>query len=283
MVTFNKLAAIIILLAAFLVIGYILLGPDKGLDKAKSIFSTIVDYLPNISFGAKELQGTPPVYAPEVETSLKNLKSVIEVMIQSDENNCFMQFAPLPDLTGENEEGEEITNIISFTVSGENSLMQLSDSKGRLISSETWEFKPCVIAGGSTGNIASNFYANFLEAGAKCSGCIWGSCPPEENCQLPYWLVVPQLQIFYNSGWLVDDGNQLIFGLPAAETGDNFLNGGYLFKPSPGVICLFPTKKGEVSCDGDDAYGLDDDCLIDDTEEGSIPYRLKRGQLNYCH
>lgn len=283
MVTFNKLAAIIILLAVFLVIGYILLGPDKGLDKAKDIFSTIADYLPNISFGAKELQGTPPVYAPGVETSLKNLKSVIEVMIQSDKNNCFMQFTPLPDLAGENEAGEEITNIVSFTVSGENSLMQLSDNKGRLISSETWEFKPCVIAGGSQNDISTNFYANFLETGAKCSGCIWGSCPPDEDCQLPYWSYLNQMQISYGSGWFTADGNKITFGHPEAETNNNFVNGGYLFKPSPGFVCFFPTKYGNTLCDGDGAEGLDDDCLTDDTEEGSIPYRLKRGQLNYCY
>ncbi len=281
MVTLNKLAALIILLATFLVIGYVLLGPDKGLDKAKDIFSTLSDYLPNISFGAKELQGTPSVYTPGVEGSLGNLKSVIDVMINSNKNNCFMQFTPLPDLAATDEAGEEIVNTISFTVSGENTLVQVSDNKGTVFSSETWNFKPCLIAGNP--GIAENFYNNFLNEGAECSGCIWSSCSPEENCQLPYWGYLNQMQISYGSGWFTADGNKITFGHPEAETSNNFVNGGYLFKPSPGFVCFFPTKKGDHSCDGEDAYGLDNDCLTDETEEESIPYKIKHAQLNYCY
>lgn len=281
MVTFNKLAALIILLAAFLVIGYILLGPGKGLDKAKDIFSTIADYLPNISFGAKELQGTPSVYTPGVEGSLENLKSVINVMINNNKNNCFMQFTPLPDLTAINEAGEEIVNTISFTVSGENTLVQVSDNKGNIFDSETWNFKPCVIAGNQ--GISENFYNNFLKEGAKCSGCIWGSCPPEEDCQLPYWSYLNQMQISYGSGWFTADGNKITFGHPEAETNNNFVNGGYLFKPSPGFVCFFPIKYGNTICDGDGAEGLDDDCLTDEDEPESISLKLKTGKLNYCY
>ena len=283
MVTFNKLAAIIILLAAFLVISYVLLGPGRGLDRAKDIFSAIADYLPNISFGAKELQGAPSVYTPGVESSLGNLKSAIDVMINSNKNNCFMQFAPLPDLTATNEAGEEIVNTISFTVVGESTLVQVSNNKGNVFSSETWNFKPCVIAGEGSPGIAENFYTNFLREGARCSGCILEVCPPDEDCTLPYWGHANQMQISYAGGFFTDDGNKIEFGQPDSENTDNFQNGGYLFKPSPGFVCFFPTKKGDNSCGGDDAYGLDNDCLTDETEEESIPYKITHAQLDYCY
>ncbi len=279
----SKIVGILIVLIVLAVIGIAFYGPEGFFNKVKEITTTVGEFLPNISFGAKELQGTPSVYTPGVEGSLGNLKSVIDVMINSNKNNCFMKFTPLPDLTATNEAGEEIVNTISFTVSGENTLVQVSDNKGNVFSSETWNFKPCVIAGEATPSVSENFYSNFLKEGAKCSGCIWGSCPPDEDCQLPYWSYLNQMQISYNSGWFTADGNKLTFGHPEAEANNNFLNGGYLFKPSPGFVCFFPTKSGNPLCDGDGAEGLDDDCLTDETEEESISYRITRAQLNYCY
>jgi hypothetical protein len=262
------LAIIVLVLLLFNYFG------NKGLfGGVKDAAQTIWSYAPNISIGLKALNTTSVTLPGNQSGEINGLKSTIELMLASEEHDCFGNFGSLENL-GEREafQSAEATHISAiFDSSTQETLFIIGTAGGQTYKTFRIKMKPCVIAGHY--NVAENFFNHFNKG---------------ETLNSPYYAVVAGIDIFYREGMIYTetdgweaswyDGNVIrVVGFSedmVNNQNDNFESGGMLFKGRDDEICFFPTNK----VTNFDVHGIENEYVSDPDDEESLLYKWNSGE-----
>lgn len=254
---FGTVEIIIAAIVSFIVLGVLLWGlQGEAFGKvtkdsiAKKFFSEIEG-----EEGVIELSQIPPLH----QESINLLKSTIEGMLKSPKSQCFANYGGFPDL---GEGGTSLEMIFDPSEKSTEFVIGTFGGEQRVSSFKIKKMVPCVIAGESY--ITENFADSFLNTEP------WA----EKNIKSNHYKSVTGIKILYQNPTLGFKGN--IIRVPSLGEGivndesNNFLDGGYLYKPDESTICFFPTVFGSS-----DEDGLDDNYLGQvPTEDVSLPRQV---------
>lgn len=274
METATRIMLIVVALVAFVVLAATFFRPEGGLlNQAAEKARWLERFVPNVSIGAKPVQGVHTTLPEEHERAIRTLADTIQSMVLGSRNYCFERYAlqgyanhgGLPDLGDTTITLSENSLLVSRVVSeagGKQVLALLS----RELSSTVAGFKPCVIAGSE--QVVRNFDTTFLTTGVRDRSNI-----PDAEILEPHYTEVSAITLSYAGK------NQIDFGKGPKDLEDF----GYLYSPGDGWVCFFPTVDGNTVCDGSNQGGLDDDCLGEDPgEDIAIPFKVQEGCLASC-
>jgi len=268
----TKVLLMVIPIAVLIIALWIFLSPGKGFDALKDVVEATEEYVPDISLEGDKLEDSNNQIPPEQVESINSLKEAFQKVLDSTNKNCFLNYGGLVYVGGDVKRTEDLlaesrgTSIRLIYENGITKVLVFGGTGGqKLIADLTRDFEdmiPCVIAG--TEEITDNFDKNFLNG---------------QGSNTPYFKRVDLINIA--SEFKIDGENKIDFG-----TGfQDFEGHKWLFSPDNKHICFFPTFDGDIfgNCDGNDVRGLDNDCLIDESEAVSIPYKFARGELEACN
>ncbi|MFH0701884.1 MAG: hypothetical protein V2A62_05625 [Candidatus Woesearchaeota archaeon] len=237
---------------------------DKGLFSGiKSAAETTWGYLPNITIGLNSLNATRVTLPGKQEAAVSGLQATLTRMMGAQltgptKNGCFDNFGGFKEDLGDND--KKTTKISLYYDQRRGGTAVLITTAG----GQTYEgffvekMHPCVIAG--IQNEAENFFNYFNKEG---------------ELKEYYYSPVLEVDILYYNKLAGYSGNVIrVMGWPeniVNNQGDNFQNGGYLFKAPGNNICFFPTNKISNS----DQHGIDNNYIADESDSESIAYRLK--------
>lgn len=256
--TIEKIIFVIVPIVALIIFATILLlGPESLFGKTSETTLKITDILPNITMGG-EVKGEKPTLAESgAEIALNQLKETVQTMLASKIPECFANYGALPEL-------QEKGTTIHLNYAGGKTRMSVQGGAGGKQNVEIYDFEgmiPCIISGTSgAAEISENFYSTYLKGESTGVG---GTYQPVTD------IIISR-----------DDGGYLGFTENRINFGSGFVDfegGGWLFTPDQKHICFFPTVDGD-----NDEIGLNDDYLIDGTNENSVPYRVNKGTLKKC-
>ncbi|MBT3298631.1 hypothetical protein HN385_06900 [archaeon] len=253
----EKIVGYVIPIAVLVFLMIYMYGGTGALNDAKEKILNFADKF--VDIGKEEISAQASVTSNQ-KTELSNLKNALQKMVNPTYcgSNSFLKYSGLTDF------GKDDNLEISFSYngSGTNVLVKGGASTAQFISSENFFVEgmvPCVIAGSSL--VTQNFDNKFLNM--------------EGSASSDYYSAVNSIVITFNTDGLNE--NRIKFGSDFID----FEGHEWLFTPDNKHVCFFPTKDGNLGCDGDNGF-LDDDCLIDTTETTSIPYKVNHGMLNKC-
>jgi len=240
----KKLVYYLIPLVVLILIGMWAWGPEALWAKTKGAYEGVKGFLPNVSVGAKGLEGGEPTIPGEQREAIDKLRATIKQMLKSNKTNCFASYGGLPEL------GEEGTSII-FNWREDKNLTELivkggAGGKQEVFYEEIKGMRPCVIAGKDSvgGDVSENFYYTFLEP------------DPSEVKSSTYYTPVGAINLFYYEGRTFFCRNANVIRVPefgedpVNDECDNLEDGGWLFTPDGKHICFFPTVYGDNDKDG---------------------------------
>lgn len=270
MVAVKKLAMYLIPLVVLVILVMAYYSDEGMFGKLKSGTDDVEKYLPNIDFGAEEVEAIKPTIPKAHQKAVDSLVSTMKEMRDSKNKNCFANYGSLPDL------GEQGTSL-RFTSDSDKVLLTITGGAGGIqeVGIEEIEgIKLCVIAG--TKIVADNFVESFIndkEWDEKKKGI-------KEN----HFQEVSEIRI-YNLARLSSKISGVTynvikvpeFGTKAVNDIDNFEDGGYLYTPDNKHICFFPT-----SYFSNDEDGLNDDIFKITQGGNSIPQLLYLKKLKLC-
>ena len=273
MVAVKKLAMYLIPIVV-LVILVMAFYSDGGLfGNLKSGTNDTLSYLPDVSFGAEEVEPTKPTLPSNHQKAVDKLVKTMKEMKDSGNQNCFGNYGGLPEL------GEQGT-LLQFSQDGDDVVL-VAGTEGGIVQAHREvieDVKLCVIAG--TESKMENFHNIFLNDKS------WDEKENLIKTNNDYFNPVSNtIQIYYSTKG--KNGNIIrIHELGENEGKDginNFQDAGIIYTPDGEHICFFPTVQGDLTCDGSNDKGLDNDCLGNDlAEDINIRNQLNNGKLNWC-
>lgn len=227
MVTFKKLAVEIVLpLIVFALIVSLVFGKTGLGNNVKDLVMGVSKYGPDVEVGLDELEGGKATLEEGHTSSVNGLRSTINRMLQSSENNCFDKFGGFGSVLGD---GDKTASVSMVFETGKTSFF-IKNKFGQTV--EIFEIdgmQPCVVAG--TEEITKNFFEYYIEK--------------KGNRKNPYYKQVNGINIIYQEDGL--NGNAIrvpeFQDSAVNDEGENFESNGYLFKGSNNEICFFPTNK----------------------------------------
>lgn len=271
----TKIIMYLIPIIVFVLLVMYFFAPSSGVfEKFQGAGEKASAFLPNISVGADKLKASTPGVDSVHKQEILKLKNTIESM-KGKKGPCFANYGGFTDL-GEYGTSLQLTannnGGTDFTVLGGKGGKQVVTDLGFTIQG----VNPCVIAGNS--EVVKNFNDLYLNDKS------WEE--KSKQFGVEHYTLVNGITIKYSTSKVHSNGNRIgVSSFPDNVVNDvynNFNEGGYLYTKNGKDICFFPTVLGNNICDGSDKDGLDDDCLIDQTEDISIPRQLKEGKLKQC-
>ncbi len=261
----EKLGFWIIPLVALIIIALVYWGPEGFYQNMKELGDTVSGYVPNVSIGMNELNASAVALPAGQAGEISALKSMITKMLDSPDNNCFGDFGGFKSDLGNGDKTTTITFYYDNTP--QMTKMKVVNGIGNVYAIYNFSgMRPCIIAGRD--NEAENFYRHYVKG--------------EPNLFTPYYRVAVEgiaqgLKISYQNEWSSYNGNTLeVLGWPddfsVNDEGNNFDNGGLLFKGNNKDICFFPTNK-EIDYDDD---GIEADIVKE------LKQKVKNGNLPTC-
>jgi hypothetical protein len=256
----KKLGELVILVALMLIIISIFFSGDGLMGDVKdSVFETIdwvKQFLPTFGIGMDQLSSDTSVTA-EHRDQILSLNQTIWKMLDSTNTGCFENFGDFSEL------GEGGATLTFTQTSSSVDLMVSGGAGGKQFDTSLSISFPgmqlCVIAGPN--GIADNFYDHYVDS---------------KEIKVPYYYPVTGINIYYtkdegkngNVIRVFDSGGEPVI----KDQGNNFESEGWLFKPTEGHICFFPTNDHVNANDN----GMADEWFTS-KEEDSIP---KKAALN---
>lgn len=235
----------------------LLFGGESLFGKTSEATLKITDILPNISVGGEIKGEKPTILESGADAALNQLKETIQLMLDSEAPECFANYGTLPEL-------QEKGTTIYLNYAGGKTRMSVQGGAGGKQNVEIYDIEgmiPCVISGTSgTAEVSENFYSTYLKGESTGTG---GTYQPVTD------IVISR----DDGGFTGFTENRINFGQGFVD----FEDGGWLFTPNHKHICFFPTVDGD-----NDEIGLNDDYLVDGTNENSVPDRVNKGTLKKC-
>lgn len=257
---------LVVSLIVAIIVGLLILGGLYGGLFRRATEGSIAE---NFFSDMEEQKGDEKIELPQIpplhRESINLLKSTIERMLKSPKNRCFANYGGFPDLI------EGTTLEMNFDPNTRSTEFSVGTFGGEqyVSSFKIKDMVPCVIAGSS---IPENFEESFLNDKP------WS----EKNILPNHYNSVAKIRISYEDPTVGFAGN--VIRVPdlgkdiVNDESNNFIDGGYIYKPEAGVICFFPTVFG--SSDND---GLDDNYLGQSpVETDGIAYQLGENKLVQC-
>jgi hypothetical protein len=247
-----------------IIVGFAIYGPEKMFSGLQDAVDTASDYAPDVSIGMNELSAGKPVVQEGVKKGFDQLIKDIERARDSPVSDCFVSSSYLHSL-GKN---AKIT-FTKYKNDTEVFIMAGPSGKQEVEKIVIKNITPCVIGWKYQDNklsIAENFFELILKGNAIDFG---------ER----YFMDLDSLTIYQAEE---GEANRITY----ANYDTYVSNDDWIYSPDNKHFCFFPVDN---NCAGNlcDAGGiiLDDDLVDgnDDHETNSIPYKLTRGELEYCH
>lgn len=251
----EKLGFWIIPLVALIIIAMVYWGPSGFYQDMKELGQTVSGYVPNVSIGMNELNASGVAIPANQIGEISGLDRAIKNMLASNNTNCF--YTEWGGLKSDIGEGGKSTVInIYYDNNAQAMKIIVANKNGQVY--KIFNFnntRPCVIAG--VYGEAKNFYAHYIDGDPLVS---------------PYSSGVQGLTIFHQKEWTSYNGNTVrVVGWPddgpVNDEGNNFDNGGLLFKGGSNEICFFPTND-EIDADDD---GIESDYVKKLKKEATNP------------
>lgn len=254
-----NLVEYLVALAFLVLIWFFVFNPGGSFDKAKEAVKNSL----SLDVGLPEQRAALPLISPQRQQEINMLEQTIRTLATAE--NCFSSFSGFA-------ETEDRMSLEIVALEGKTSfLLKSSAGKQNPYSFEVPGIKPCVIAG----EAVDNFEQRYLNAPSTTTETmaqqikypdgrarLGQEVPPSEA----YYQEVSSLKINFQE-------NTIDYGRGAVD----FEGHKWLFKADQEHLCFFPTVDG-----WSDADGLNDDYLVDETQEDSLPYLIQIGKLPQC-
>lgn len=251
---------------AIVVLLFLVFGGGDAFANTKNAANKIISWLPDLSFGQKNLTASKPTVPETQQVEINKFKETLQKLMTSDKENCFVQFDGFSELP----ESVQLKLYHDDAVGG--TVLTVSNKPGestheQMVSTFVIDkMYPCVIGGGSV--YTQGFYHNYLDPGDS----------KENNWNGNQVFNAITQPILFNLDTTLVNENVINYGAGSVD----FHGDHWLYKPDKTHICFFPTVNGNWACDGDSPEGLDDDCLTDETETTSLPYRVQHDSSLLC-
>ncbi len=292
---------LIVLAVFFFIYASGILSEGGILRRSTSAVDEAIQKIPGVGDDEFDRIEVPP---PPKEIGEKFQKLIDTLNTQTTKESCILNYGGLPDLQGYSIE------FLPRTEPGPKFITQLRGPDGRIADIQYVNPQLCVVAGTvEKADYSAAYNAKLKGAGTypfKDYFTTLGLKPSTLVAENFYnnWIIEKRVQVedpqlgkavieYNNARYFVpdykdvqmllisDEENMAYDGIPAGKE-----DGGLLYVPDNGKVCLFPTFDGDAKCNANE-NGLDDDCLESEEgdllgEEHNLPYLIRNKKVPTC-